>query len=152
MPEFKCVINDPKSGKSYQKALSDESLLGKKIGESVSGSDFGLPGYELTITGGSDTSGFPMRKHTEGPGRRKLVLTAGPGYRRMKRAIKFKEKPHYHLSKRKTIRGNTVSPFTAQINLKVSKYGTKSIEELYGIKQEAAQVAAEGSSGEKKGQ
>jgi len=152
MPEIKFVISDPKTGKSYQKALTDDSIQGKKLGDLISGTYFGLPGYELQITGGSDTAGFPMRKSTDGLGRRKLVLNSGPGYRRKKRAVRFKEKPHYHLSKRKTIRGNTISPFTAQINLKISKYGTKSIEELYNIKQEAASASAEVSSGEKKEQ
>lgn len=148
MPEFKCVISDPKTGKSYQKSISDDSLLGRKIGENIPGSFFGLPGYELQITGGSDTAGFPMRKASEGLGRKRLVLTSGPGFKKMKKPVQHKEKPHYRLSKRKTIRGNTISPFTAQINLKIAKHGTKSIEELYGVKQETK----EETSGEKKEQ
>ncbi len=34
----------------------------KKIGELINGGLIGFPNYEFEITGGSDASGFPMRK------------------------------------------------------------------------------------------
>ena len=54
MPEFKLVINDVKSGKSYQKAVTgDESDVFKrtKIGSIISGDTFGFNGFEFEITG-----------------------------------------------------------------------------------------------------
>ncbi len=65
---FKLVVSDPKSRKSYQKEVSGEGILGKKIGDKFSGAAAGLEGYELQITGGSDKDGFPMRKDVEGSG------------------------------------------------------------------------------------
>ena len=65
MAEFKLVISDPKSGRTMQKEVKDDSaraFLDKRIGENVSGDSFELNGYEFVITGGSDKSGFPMRK------------------------------------------------------------------------------------------
>ena len=124
MPEFRYVISDPKTGKTYQKTLEELHFAGKKIGETVPGSQLGLTGYELQITGGSDNAGFPMLGHLEGPGRRALLLARGPAAREIK-------KPGMRL--RKTVVGNTISPSTAQINLKVSKFGTKAVPELLGI-------------------
>ena len=126
--EVKCVISDVKSGKSYQRSLTDDSLTGRKIGEVVPGSLFGLAGYELEITGGSDTAGFPMRKSIEGGGRKKALIHS---------------KERKGMLIRKTVRGNTINAFTAQVNLKVSKAGSKSMEEIWGIqpKEEAAAVA-----------
>jgi len=40
--EFKFVISDPKTGKSYQKALNNEWFVGKKIGDKVEGNLVGL--------------------------------------------------------------------------------------------------------------
>ena len=41
MAELRFVINDTKTGKSYQKALEDESLVGKRIGETIVGDFLG---------------------------------------------------------------------------------------------------------------
>ena len=127
--EVKCVISDVKTGKSYQRSLTDDSLTSRKIGETVPGSLFGLPGYELQITGGSDTAGFPMRKSIEGGGRKKALIHSNEIKGNMIR---------------KTVRGNTINAFTAQVSLKVTKAGSKSMEELWGIqpKVEEAPVAA----------
>ena len=54
MVEFKAVINDVKTGKSYQVAVAGHhanSLIGKKIGDVVDGIFVSLPGYKLTIAG-----------------------------------------------------------------------------------------------------
>lgn len=126
--EVKCVISDVKTGKSYQRSLADDSLTGRKIGETVPGNLFGLTGYELMITGGSDTAGFPLRKSIEGGGRKKALIHSKEIRGNMIR---------------KTVRGNTINAFTAQVNFKVSKAGSKSIEELLGIApKEEAPVAA----------
>lgn len=126
MTEIKFVVNDVKTGKSYQKALNDDSIIGKKVGETVSGSFLGLPGYELQITGGSDTAGFPMRPEIEGSLRKRILMKKGDiGSRINKKGLIL----------RKTIRGNLISNFTAQVNLKVAKHGTKNIPELWGIEE-----------------
>ncbi len=124
MAEIKCVISDAKNGRSYQKAVDDTPFIGKKIGEKISGSYIGLTGYELQITGGSDKSGFPMRQEIEGIGRKKILLKKGNVGARIKKK---------GLILRKTIVGNTIGANTAQINLKIATYGSKSIEELLGI-------------------
>ena len=124
--EVKCVISDVKSGKSYQRSLTDDSLTGRKIGEVVPGSLFGLAGYELEITGGSDTAGFPMRKSIEGGGRKKALIHS---------------KERKGMLIRKTVRGSIISDQIAQINLKVEKQGSEKIEDLLGIKKEEPKAA-----------
>src|SRR3989344_6048136 len=126
MPEFKLVVNDPKTGKSYSKSINVEIFDNKKIGEKIQGNPIGLDGYELEITGGSDKSGFPMRKDFQSVGRKRALLTKGPGINKMKKGIR----------KRKTIRGAIVSPDIAQINLKIIKQGVKSMDEMFPKKED----------------
>lgn len=118
MVEVKVIIGY--KGKSYQKTISDE-LIGRKIKDKISGDLIGLKGYELEITGGSDTAGFPMRRDVPGVGRKKPLLTRGPG-------VKINVKGERI---RKTIRGNTISDDTAQINLKVLKVGSEDLGKLF---------------------
>jgi len=131
MPEFKFVINDAKTGKSYQKVLDSEIFLGKKIGDKIDGYLLGLKNYELKITGGSDKSGFPMRKDIEMASRKKILAGKSPG-------IKLKEKG---LRIKKTVCGSIISDQTAQINLKIEKYGQESVDNILGIKKEANKSA-----------
>lgn len=129
MVEFKAVINDGKSGNTYQVNVTGHhanSLIGKKIGDVVDGIFVGLPGYKLTVTGGSDKDGFPMRKDLPGPRRKKLLVVRGHGF----------NTPEIGLRKKKSFRGNTIAPDTVQLNMKISTIGAKSIEEL--IKKEEA--------------
>lgn len=133
MPEFKIVINDVKTGKSYQKIVSEsnaERLIGLKIKDKVKGELIGLKGYELEITGGSDFCGFPMKESIQGIAVKKLILSKGPGFRIKERAKKHSQN-HYHIKKRKTIRGNTISPRTSQINLKIINYGKTSLKDIF---------------------
>lgn len=123
MVEFKAVINDVKSGKSYQVAVSGHhanSLIGRKIGDVVDGIFVGLPGYKLMITGGSDKDGFPMRRDLPGPRRSKILMSKGVGFNTAEKGLRAK----------KMVRGNTISPETIQINMKVKAQGSKSIEDL----------------------
>lgn len=122
MAEFKAIVNDVKSGKSYNVAVSGrhaDSLIGKKIGETVDGVFLGLPDYKLTVTGGSDSNGTPMRKDLPGNKRVGLLLSDSKG---------FHEK-YPGQRKRTAIRGNTISAEIVQINMAVAEYGPKSIEE-----------------------
>lgn len=121
MVEFKFVINDNKTGKTYQKAIEDISFLGKKVGEKISGDMFGLEGYELQISGGTDFAGFPMRKEIEGPIRKKALLSYGVGMRKSRAGLRI----------RKTVCGNTISEKITQINLRVVKEGSKPMAELF---------------------
>lgn len=136
MAELKCVIGDVKAGRTYQRAVALDALTGRKIGETVPGSLFGLSGYELQITGGSDTAGFPMRKDLDGSLRKKIMLKKGDvGVRQKEKGVVI----------RKTVRGNTINNLTAQVNMKILKYGTKSVEELFGVekKEEKKEEAIE---------
>jgi small subunit ribosomal protein S6e len=87
---------------------------GMKIGETINGGLIGFPNYEFQITGGSDSSGFPMRKDVHGPVKKKiLVAKRGIGYNPKRKGQK----------KRKTVRGNEVTYDMTLINLIVVKYG-----------------------------
>ena len=122
MVEFKAIVNDVKTGKSYNVAVSGHhanSLIGINIGEVVDGIFVGLPGYKLKITGGSDGNGTPMRRDLPGNKRVKLLLSDSLG---------FHEK-YPGQRKRVAIRGSAISAEIVQINMAVAEYGPKSIEE-----------------------
>ncbi|MGE4274981.1 MAG: 30S ribosomal protein S6e [Candidatus Methanomethylophilaceae archaeon] len=124
MVEFKAVINDAKSGKSHNVAVSGHhanSLIGKSIGEVVDGIFVGLPGYKLKITGGTDKNGTPMRKDLPGNKRRRILLSESLGFHPVFNGQR----------RRKTIRGRTISSEVTQINMVVDNYGPKSIEDMF---------------------
>lgn len=134
MAEFKCVINDAKTGKSYQKPVDLNLFLGKKLKDKVDGSTLGLSGYELEITGGSDNAGFPMREDIPGNLRKKALLSGGVGVHIKRKGMRV----------RKTVRGNTVDKDIAQLNLRIVKYGKGSLEKALGlVKEEAPAEQAE---------
>ena len=124
MVEFKAIVNDVKTGKSYNVTVSGHhanSLDGKNIGEVVDGIFVGLPGYKLMITGGSDGNGTPMRKDLPGKKRKSLLLSDGLGYHEI-----------YHGERRRVaVRGCQISSEIVQVNLKITEYGPKSIEESF---------------------
>lgn len=127
---MKLVISDPKTGKSYQTELDkgrNALLVSKKIGETVDGGSFGAAGYVFEVTGGSDSSGFPMRRDI--PGTRKLaaVLTDGVGFNADAKGQRRK----------KMVRGNSIADDTAQVNLKVVTPGATPLEQLFPKKEEA---------------
>lgn len=142
MANFKVVVSDPKSRKAYQKEVEQNAsaLVGKKIGEIIKGNPLGFPGYELKITGGSDKDGFPMRRDVDGTARKKLLLSAGVGFHSKDKGLR----------KRKNVRGNTVSADISQVNMKVTKSGKKSLEELTGKKEETKKEAKKEEKSEKK--
>jgi len=124
MVEFKAVIGDPKSGKTYNRTIAGHyasALIGKKIGDDVDGLFVSLPGYKLKITGGSDKDGFPMRRDLGGPRRRRVLVSGGTGFHPDRRGLR----------KRKNLRGNTISGDILQLNLKISQRGPKSIEDAF---------------------
>lgn len=86
----------------------------KKIGESINGGLIGFPNYEFEITGGSDASGFPMRKDVHGPVKKRILVSKpGIGYKPIRKGQK----------RRKMIRGSEITFDMTLINLKVLKYG-----------------------------
>ena len=127
--KMKMVIGDPKTGKTYQVDVPSEKevlLYGKKIGDEIEGDVVGLGGYVFVITGGSDKSGFPMRKDVHGSRKIKTILSGGVGFNPTRKGERRK----------KTVRGNTVSAEIAQLNVKVVKDGASSLEEMLGKKEE----------------
>jgi len=132
MPVFKFVINDRQKSFQVEKEQNECPIIGKKINDTIEGSFLGLDGYELKITGGTDKDGFAMHPNIEGVMRRAVVLTKGIGFRGKIRGKKVKKKPRKikGLRKRKLLRGNTISPEIVQINCKVTKTGSKPLEEI----------------------
>ncbi len=139
---FKVVISDPKNRKAYQKEVEKEAsgLIGKKIGDKFSGKVLGLDGYELEITGGSDRDGFPMRKDVSGTARKRILLAFGPGFHPKRKGER----------RRKSIRGNTIAEDIAQINVKVVKYGPKSLAAHFGVEEPKEENKEETKQEEKK--
>ena len=130
MVEFKAVIADVKNGKSYQMMVSGQHanrLMGMKIGDEFDGLFVSLPGYKMKITGGSDKDGFPMRNDLPGQQRKKVVLSGGIGFHPKTDGQR----------RRKYVRGNTISADIVQINLTVTSYGPRPIEEQ--LKQEESE-------------
>ena len=126
MADLKLVMSDPKTGKSYQQEAPQKPFLGKKIGESVKGEIIDLTGYEFLITGGSDDSGFPMRKDIPKAGKAQVLEVSGVGVNNTKNYRKKKKKGlrvMKGMRQRITIAGNTVYDKTAQLNLKITKQG-----------------------------
>lgn len=127
MVEFKAVIADIKNGRSYNTVVSGQHanrLLGMKIGDEFDGLFVSLPGYKLRIMGGADKDGFPMRRDLPGQLRKKVVLSGGVGFHPETKGQR----------RRKYIRGNTISSDIVQVNMKVTSYGPRTIEEQ--LKQE----------------
>jgi small subunit ribosomal protein S6e len=127
-------INISEKGKSWKLETDTEALVGRKIGDKISGDELNpeLGGYEMEITGTSDKAGFPGLKDVEGDSLRKVLLTYGTGMHMMPKGLSKKpnKKPD-GLRKKKTVRGNTVSREIIQINMKVVKAGKKRFGEIF---------------------
>jgi small subunit ribosomal protein S6e len=127
MANFKFVINDPETRKSYQVEVEQGKglgIIGKKIGDEINLDFLGLVGYKGKITGGTDKDGFPMHPAVSGPGRKRILLSKPPCFHPKLKGQR----------KRKMVRGNTISEDIVQINCKIIQKGVKPIEELIPIK------------------
>ncbi|MAG08448.1 30S ribosomal protein S6e [Candidatus Woesearchaeota archaeon] len=127
MVDFKLTISE-KTGKSYQTVINEpdsKTFIGKSIGDKIKGEIINLTGYELLITGGSDSSGFPMRRDVRGSARKKILAVSGVGLKKKEKGIK----------QRKTVCGNTVHANISQINLNVVKAGSKKLADVFGSKE-----------------
>ena len=131
----KIILSDPKTGKSYSIELDagKTKIDGTRVGKTIDAASMGLPGYEIQITGGSDRDGFPIRADVPGRGRKKVLLSGGPCYKKKSKGIK----------KRKTVRGNTITQDIVQINAKIIKKGAKPIDKLLGVEEGAKEEKVE---------
>ena len=111
------------------------NLIGKKVGEVFNGALVGLPGYEIKICGGSDSSGIPIRKDVHGPIKKRILLSSGPCY----------HPPRKGMKKRKIVRGNELTDDMVQVNCMVVKYGK---EKFFTPPEEAAAKKEEGAEGD----
>ncbi|MEK6981376.1 MAG: 30S ribosomal protein S6e [Candidatus Micrarchaeota archaeon] len=121
---MRIVVSDKKTGKSYNIEVAKEtetSIIGKVIGEQIEGGIVGAAGYSFQVTGGSDKSGFPMRRDIGGTKKARILLTKGVGYQDAEKGQR----------KRKLVRGNVISLDTMQVNVVVSDYGTATLEQLF---------------------
>jgi small subunit ribosomal protein S6e len=112
MAKFKIIISDPGTGSSNAVELEEASaapLIGRRIGEVVDGSLFGLPGHKAQIMGGSDKDGFPMRPSVHGGVRRRVILSGGVGFSPQNKGER----------RRKTVRGNVITDEIVQVNMKI---------------------------------
>lgn len=137
MVDLRIVISDPKTGKSVQREVKEENrkpFHGLRLGDKVRGELLDLTGYEFILTGGSDDSGFPMRKDVQGTARARILTGKGVG---IKRPLKKGQKI------RKTVAGNTVGINTAQLNLKIEKAGKEDIFPEKEAKEEKAEEKAQ---------
>ncbi|MBD3387651.1 MAG: 30S ribosomal protein S6e [Candidatus Altiarchaeales archaeon] len=122
--EYKVVVSDSKTGKSYNVELKDQEakkIKGLKISDSLEGAVVGLPGYKLEVTGGSDKGGFPMKKGVHGATAQKILMGKGTGYR-----AKTGDRA------RRRIHGEEVGDNVVQVNTKIIEYGSKPVDELLG--------------------
>jgi small subunit ribosomal protein S6e len=150
MAEFKLVISDPKTGKTTQREIKDQSanaFLNKKIGETVPGESIDLTGYEFMITGGSDKSGFPMRKGIQSKRKKILIGKGSIGFRGKNRG--YIEKG-IGIVKKKTVCGDRVDAGIAQINLKITKQGAAQLFEEAKAEAAPAEEAKAAAKEEKK--
>lgn len=107
LANFKLTISD-KKGKSISKELKDReanSLVGLHIGNDVDAAVVGMAG-KITITGGSDKSGMPMRSDIYGSARKPVLVSRGVGLKNVEKGQR----------RRRLIRGNTISEEIYQIN------------------------------------
>lgn len=138
-------------GRTYHLEVDAEGLLGKKLGDKVSGSDIKpeLEGAEFEITGASDNAGFPASADVDGTGLNRALLTEGFAMKHKHKQKKTSNpKPVKGLRLRRTLRGSTISDDISQINLKLIKEGSKPLPALLGVeegtkKKEEAETTAE---------
>ncbi|WP_436900779.1 30S ribosomal protein S6e [Halovenus halobia] len=123
MAEFTVAVSDPETGLTHQVDVADQDanrFIGREIGEEVEGSAVGLDGYTLSITGGSDDAGRPMREDVKGASLKAVLLTGGTGFKPEKDGER----------KRVTVRGREISDSTRQINAKISEQGDGEVADL----------------------
>jgi small subunit ribosomal protein S6e len=136
MVDFKVVISDPANGKAYNIDATGGaagSFLGKRIGDEIDGTPLGFDGFKIEITGASDRTGTPARKGLPFAGRRKCLVTGGVGYRPVLEGER----------KRKMMRGSEITADFVQINVKVTKEGSKPLATYFAPAEPEEKPASE---------
>lgn len=131
---MKIVMNNPKTGKSYQKEIDkqvESKFYGKKIGDTINGELIDLTGYQFKITGGSDKTGCPMKPGFKGTSRKRVLLTKGIGFNAKRKGLR----------KKKSVRGTTINVDISQINSVVVKEGKEKLGNIF--KKEKAEKQGE---------
>jgi small subunit ribosomal protein S6e len=106
MVEFKIVVSYP-DGKAETVIAKDKvatQLIGMKIGDVFDGSLIEKPGFEMVITGGSDSAGFPMVPFIQGGALIRVLLRDKNG-----------------IARRVYRRGSLITESIVQINVKAKK-------------------------------
>ena len=125
MADFQVVVADTDDGATYSVDVDGQDanrFAGKSIGEEVDGDAVGLSGYTLEITGGSDTTGRPMREDVAGPETREILLEGGTGFNPNREGER----------RRVTVRGAEISDDTRQINAQIAERGDEAPADLLG--------------------
>ncbi|WP_420182050.1 30S ribosomal protein S6e [Haloarcula sp. KBTZ06] len=125
MAEFTVAVSDPEDGHTYQIDVDGQDanrFIGRELGDEVDGGAVGLNGYTLELTGGSDTSGRPMRPDVRGVMTKEIMSDGGVGFKPTTDGER----------KRITVRGREVSDDTRQINAKITARGSDDVAELLG--------------------
>lgn len=138
-------INVSHKGKTAKFETDNEALIDKIIGEKIDGKEISkdLEGYEIEVTGTSDKAGFPGLKQFKGPGLKRPLLSFGIGMWSKPKGLKKKyPRANKGLRLRKTVRGDTISADTVQINTKVVKEGSKKFSDLLPKKEEKVETPA----------
>lgn len=128
MADFRITVSDSKTAQAYQITVTGASankIIGKNIGDTISGDVAGLSGYTLKLTGGTDKDGFPMRPDLPGPARKKILVAGGVGFHPESEGIRM----------RKSMRGREISSDVTQINAVVVEYGQKPLAEIFPKKE-----------------
>ncbi len=148
-------INISNKGKTLKVEIESEALVGRKIGENIRGESISsdLKGYILQITGTSDLAGFPGKKDVEGPALKKVLLTKGFGmHKKPRKEGKKPVQTPKGLKLKKSVRGNTISTSTIQINTIVKKQGDRPFEELLPKKETSTKETTQKTETQKKEQ
>ena len=128
MADFRIVVSDSKTAQAYQVTVTGAAankIIGKNIGEIISGDLAGLSGYTLKLTGGTDRDGFPIRPDLPGPARRKILVAGGVGFHPTQDGER----------RRKSMRGHEISSEVTQINTVIVEYGQKPLAEIFPKKE-----------------
>lgn len=127
MGDIQLVLSDPKTRRAHKIELKGKAasvLVGRKIGEIIDGSVLGIGNVKFKITGATDKSGIPHRPDIEGPVKKYVLLSDGPGFRPRRKGER----------RRKLVRGNTIADDTYQVNAVI-------VEGSVELKEEAKQDA-----------
>ncbi len=120
MASYIVTVADPDTGETRQLEVDGVDVAGLTIGDTLEGDEIGLPGYELELTGGSDSAGRPMRADVDGPQLKEILSAGGTGYHPERDGER----------RRVTVRGAEVGPETTQLNLVVRTAGDDPIDDL----------------------